>query len=445
MHDVIARGITADHFADEDCADVFDWALEFQKEHGATPSINVLKDEFPKFKANVSKDPLSYHMERFVNKVKERMAIELVRDFHDALEDPEEIPNIELRALEMARALTEVVPAPRATRFSDKERVDEYDRRQETGEMHGILFGIPTIDEEMLGIQPHEIATVVAYMGVGKSILMAYIAYNAYLQGKTSLFISLEMEAEALLRRIDVMASNIKYHALKALELDQGDRQKWEQILERAHQDRHQRDIIIRDDIPNCTADNVWAETYRYKPDLVIVDYLELMKTPRGVASQHWEKVSFSGTQLKQNARTMRVPIITAAQLTRDGGKGEVTLANVGYQSVGKHSDIVIGLRQDDEMAEAQEMEALTLKNRDGKKPNATLRWQLERMDIGEIGVAERFPKRSQKTQSLIGPERHKARQLEIARARGAARQEGKSNPFTKHSKKNPFSRRVTA
>jgi DnaB-like helicase C terminal domain len=449
IHEVISRGINADHFADEDCRDVFEWAVDFAQEFKQSPSVAVLKEEFPKFKANVSKDPLSYHLERFVNKVKERMAVELVRGFHDAIEDPHEIPHIELRALEMARALTEVVPAPRATRFSEgPERAREYDRRKETGELHGILLGIQTLDEEMLGLQPHELATIVAYMGVGKSILMAFIAYSAYLQGKTSLFISLEMEAEALLRRIDVMASNVKYHALKALELDQGDRKKWEQILERAHEDRHERDIIIRDDIPNCTADHVWAETWRYKPELVLVDYLELMKTPRGVASQHWEKVSFSGMQLKQNARTMKIPVITAAQLSRDGGRGEVTLANVGYQSVGKHSDIVIGLNQNEELEERQEMECLLLKMRDGRKKRTTLRWQLDRMDIGELGVEERFPARVRKSGSLLSHERHKARQLEVARSAGVAKQDGKASPWADLKKrkrgethqKNPFS-----
>lgn len=430
--EVVARGIEADHFADPDCRELFEYAQGFVSIHKQPPSLKIVKEEFPEFSAPLSKDPLSYHMERFILKVKERMAIELVRDYHDAIEDPEQLVDIELRALEMARALTEVVPSPRASRFSEADvRIKEYERRLKSGEVHGTFFGIPTIDKETLGIQPHEMVVVAAYLGVGKSTLMQHIAYSAYLQGKTVLYISLEMEAEAILRKIDVMATKVKYHAMKALELEHGDKQQWERIAEQAHKDRHERDIVVRDDINNCTVDHVMAETLRYKPDLVLVDYLELMSTPRGVQTQHWEAVSFTGVGLKQNARVLKIPIITAAQLNRDGGKGDVSLSNVSHQSVGKHSDVIIGLAQDEEQTERQEMGVVLLKNRDGKKAHTTMRWQLETMDIGEKGIEERFPARRPKSQTMIGHQRRKSRRLEIARNTA-----GKSNPWAK--KKSP-------
>src|SRR5436190_5079042 len=88
LNEVVTRGIDPDHFADPECQEVFDYALFFARKHGDPPSIKAVKAEFPDFSAQLSKDPLSYHIERFVLKVKERMAIELVRDYHDAIDDP---------------------------------------------------------------------------------------------------------------------------------------------------------------------------------------------------------------------------------------------------------------------------------------------------------------------------------------------------------------------
>lgn len=426
--DLVTRGIESDHFADPDCRELFEYAQHFMRVHVEPPTLKIVKEEFPDFSAPLAQGPLTYHMERFILQVKERMAIELVRDYHDAIEDPEQLVDIELRALEMARALTEVIPSPRASRYSEADlRIKEYERRLKAGEVHGTFLGIPTLDKETLGIQPHEMVVVAAYLGVGKSTLMQHIAYSAYLQGKTVLYISLEMEAEAILRKIDVMATNVKYHAMKALELEAGAKDQWKRVAERAHNDRHERDIIVRDDISNCTVDHVMAETLRHKPDLVLIDYLELMSTPRGVQTQHWEAVSFTGVGLKQNARVLKIPVITAAQLNRDAGKGDVSLANVSHQSVGKHSDLIIGLAQDEEKQERQEMDVVLLKNRDGKKARCTMRWSLETMDIGEKGIEERFPARRPKSQTMIGHQRKKAKRLEVARNVG-----DKENPWAK-------------
>lgn len=428
---VVARGIEPDHFADEDVRDVFEYALDFMTIHKQPPSIGAVKQEFPGFKPPLSRDPISWHLDKFIRQVKERKAVELVRAYHEALEDPDEIDEIELRALEMARELTEVVPAPRASRFSDgMVRKHEYERRKREGILHGVLLGIPTFDELMLGIQPHELMVVAAYLGTGKTTLMQHMAMSSYLQGKTSLFISLEVEAEQILRKFDVMLSNIRYHALKALELNVGEEKAWVRILEAAEADRLERDIIIRDDIKNCTVEKVLAETIRYKPSIVFVDYLELMRVPRGLSNSHWEAVSHSGTGLKQNARVLKIPHITAAQLNRDGGKGEVTLATVGYQSIGKHCDSMIGMQQDEELEARNKMKLLLLKHRDGpSRKSVLMRWDLERGIIREEGVEDRFVTR--KRHSLSSRERRREQQLEIAEMVA-----DRPNPFAQRRKK---------
>lgn len=397
LSEALGSNIDVDHFADDECADIFEWMMEFQRKHRSTPSPRAVKQEFPDWSADFSKDPLSYHIQNFVLKTKERSAIDAVRIYMEAIDDPELLPDIELYALEMARSLTETVPAPSVQRFSAMpDRMREYERRKKKGLRHGIDMGVPTFDSVTEGYQPTDLVVIVAYFGVGKTTLMQYLAYMAYLQQRSSEIISLEMEGEAVLRKLDTLASRVKYHALKALDLEVGDLEQWKKIAEQAHKDRHERDIIIRDDIRNCTVDKVMADMMRFKSNVMLVDYLELMSTGRNKNRSAWEGVSDNGIGLKEAARTMKIPIITAAQLNREGGKGDVTLGNVSFQSIGKHSDILIGLSQDEERESRQEMEGILLKNRDGKKGlRPILRWELERMDIGEKGVEHHFPVRS--------------------------------------------------
>jgi len=378
LSELVARGIEADHFADEDIADLYDWAVYFMSKHAQPPSMTIARDEFPSFKPLLTKDPLSWHIERFVLRVKERMAVELVRGYHDMLEDPNEIGEIELRALEMARELTEVVPSPKARRLSEgKARKQEYEQRKKKNIQLGLNIGIPTYDQITLGVQPHELVIFGGPPGGGKTTALQFSSVNIYLAGETVLFVSLEVEAEQILRKFDTMLSKIRYHALKALELNPEEEEKWTEILERAEEERMEKDIIIIDDIRNCTVDKVSAQQIRYKPGVVVVDYLEEMRTPRNVAG--WEGVATNGRGLKESARVTKTPHITATQLNREG--------ETSYQSAQKIADMLIVLiPPEEDEGDSKEMHMLLRKYRDGpsRKP-VRMHWDLDTMDIHEV------------------------------------------------------------
>jgi replicative DNA helicase len=363
LAELVGRGIEGDHFADEDMADLYDWSVSEMAQDGAPPSMTIVREEFRDFKPLMTEDPLSRLIKRFVRRVKQRMAVELVRNYHDMLDDPAEVDEIELHALEMARQLTEVVPSPKARRLSEgKARKDEYERRKKSNVQLGSPIGIGTIDKITLGIQPHELVIFGGPPGGGKTTILQYASVNTYLDGKTVLFVSLEVEAEQILRKFDTLLSKVSYYALKALSLDKEGEQKWTEILERAEKDRMHKDIIIVDDIRNCTVDKVAAQQIRYKPGIVVVDYLEEMRTPRNV--QGWEGVATNGRGLKESARVTRTPHITATQLNRM---------------------LVVLIPPDDDEDSSDEMELLLRKYRDGpSRKKVMMHWNLENMDIYE-------------------------------------------------------------
>jgi replicative DNA helicase len=382
---LISMGITEEHFLDPEVLDVWKFMCDHVRKYRSAPSIFVVRERFPSHQFEVVQDSLDYVRDRFIGWFKRRTSIELLHDLAAAVEDPDQIMDIEARFNEAARRLSQAVPSAEISRFSDmKKRIEEYERRKEAGEAHGIMMGIADFDELTLGMQPHEYVSIVGWQGTGKSTLAQWLMFNAYAQGHTPMYISLEMECEALFRKWDVMATQMEYQALKALNLSDDEKRKWEEMAERVA--KAPNDIIAFDDVRGCTVDRVYADTVKYGPGLVCVDYLTLMQTHRsaGKDSSMWEKVTYLTQALKQNARTLKVPLIGVAQTNINSADEGAELQNISYsRSIGQDSDLVLGLHQSVKMKEQRQMQVRMLKNRDGATRTTELFWKMGTMEFG--------------------------------------------------------------
>jgi replicative DNA helicase len=391
LEEAISRGIRDDLFADEECQDMFRYLRGHLREYGVPPSLAAVKEDKPDFEWEHLSDPLDWVIDKFVNNAKRRLANDLIPELADACDDSERSKNIDIEFLEVARKLAQLVPSRKLDRFSDMERrIDDYEKRAREDEPLGIQFGFPTLDALTGGIQSHEFVTVLGFSGLGKSTLLWNLAFNCWAQGKTPLYISLEMEAGTLLRKFDAMAAELDYYALKHLKLDDEAIKNWRKKA--AEIKESVADIPIIDSIRHCTPDHIFAETVRHKPDLVVVDYLSLMRSSsvsRGVSI--WQSLTEITQDLKQNARTLKIPILAAAQSNRSGSKDGAELDNVGYSiSVVQDSDIIIGLHADDEMKEQNLMEIRLRKNRDGPLKEFMAHWKHDEMLYRERTVEEK-------------------------------------------------------
>lgn len=383
---VISRGITGEHFADEDCEKVFDFIVNHVRNYKTPPSLQAVKEKYPKFEFVIASDSVDYLMDRFITQVKRRMAKEMLLDLGDVSDDYDQGKDIDIHFLDAARQLATIVPTTQVARFSDApKRIDQYHVDKAAGNAWGIKMGIPALDDKTLGIQSHELLVTAGWQGTGKSTLMQFMGFNAYLQSKKILFISLEMEARALLRKFDTMAVDMNYHDLKALELGDDAIERWSEHADRAFSEREERDIIIVDRIGSRTATGIFAETVRHKPDLVIVDYISLLDAPNSVGDKSWQKIGHISRELKLNAQTLGIPVIAAAQTNRESVSQGVKLETIAFSSaIGMDADLVVGLQQDEDMRLEKEMEVILVKNRDGAPGRVKMNWDMERMQFGE-------------------------------------------------------------
>ena len=395
---IVSEGIDETHFMDPECREVFQYSVEHTRKWGTPPSFDVIRDKFKDVQFDIVSDSTDFVLSEFRKSVKRRAAIEGIRQLANAVDDPDQLVNIEEHFLEASRSLSNVIPTGDVAKFSNmRSRLDMWKERKKTGVTPGIAMGITPFDNLTLGIQPHEYVSIVGWQGTGKSTLTQYVLFNAYLQGRDCMMVSLEMEADALYRKWDVMATNhqkkaeeaILYHDIKAHSLDDKGLKAWEKQAELAANAKN--DIIVIDE-GKITVDRVYAEAVRYKPHIIAVDYVTLMETPSKVGGSMWESVTYLTKNLKAIARQLKVPIIGVAQTNINSADEGAELKNISYsRSIGQDSDLVFGLHQDEQMYKNKQMAVRMLKNRDGQRCEVEMLWDPGKMQFREWNAADMF------------------------------------------------------
>lgn len=387
IESVVSRGIGERHFEDETNRAVFRTLTNHMSRYAAPPSREAVLFQHPGYQLEIVTDTIEYVIDQFIKHAQQRVAEMSVLDLAARIKDPREVVPIDMLFMEHAERVAQAVPSSKVAKLSEvPSRIQLYNEMRAKGRIPGVPFGIPTIDQIVLGVQPHELVVVTAPSSWGKSTLLQYIALASYLDNPIHkpAFISLEMDAEAILRKFDTMATNFEYHALRALELGVGDLQKWEQWGERVQ--KAPNDIIIIDiHDGECTTDRVWAEMLRFKPTAMFVDYFGIMTPAKnGREQQQWQSMSSMAKSLKRIPRALKIPVFTAAQTGRSGFKEGVRADNIADTiEIFRSADIMLGLEWDEEQT-PEKMIVKLVKNRDGKKGHAELAWKLANMLIYE-------------------------------------------------------------
>jgi replicative DNA helicase len=238
-----------------------------------------------------------------------------------ALNDEAELEEVIDRAEKSLFAVTEqrlrqdVVPMSVAVREYLERMEDLYDHRDEP---MGLPTGFADLDKMLGGMQRSDLIIVAARPGVGKTSFMLSIALNAARARNTDVRVaifSLEMSREQLLQRFFSAETGINSQKLRLGDLDA---QQWGRFVEATA--RLDKLHIYIDDTPAITVQAIRTKCRRLQQefglDLIIVDYLQLMGS--GVKNENRvQEISFISRGLKEIARELNVPLLTAAQLSR--------------------------------------------------------------------------------------------------------------------------------
>ena len=184
----------------------------------------------------------------------------------------------------------------------------------------GIKTGLPGFDNYLpSGIMPGQLGVFLAYPGIGKSWLALYFAVQAWKQGKSPMIISLEMsETEVRNRVYAIMGEGLWSHRkLSNGEVEIDMLKKWHANKLEGRPEFH---IISNDNGGEVTPSIIRGKIDQYRPDFVVVDYLQLM-SPNQKADSETVKMKNLSRELKLMSISEEVPIIAISSATPDDVK----------------------------------------------------------------------------------------------------------------------------
>ncbi len=221
--------------------------------------------------------------------------------------------------------------------------------RESRGEIIGTPTGWPKIDR-VLHFRNGSLNTIAGESGNGKSVMLANIACNAAIRGIPTAIFSLEMSIEEYQSRM------IKHLARTPIVF--GERvtdAAWQRL--RDARERLAMLPIYFDDTAGISPDVLRARCQQMYHEhgirLIVVDYLQLMRVPGNEPLR--VKLGICTGALKQIAKELHVPVITASQFRKRGHSTERTADDLAEsKSIETDSDVIIILKSE-EQTELQE------------------------------------------------------------------------------------------
>ncbi len=251
------------------------------------------------------------------------------------------------------------------------------------GGMAGVPTGFADLDALTNGLHPGQMVVIAARPAVGKSTLALDLARAATIKhSMPTVIFSLEMSRNEITMRLLSAEARVPLHSMRTGQMGEED---WTRLARRMSEVVDAPLFI--DDSPNMSMMEIRAKCRRLKQrqdlKLVIVDYLQLMSSPKRTENRQQE-VSEMSRSLKLLAKEIDVPVIAISQLNR--GPEQRTdkrpllsdLREIG--SIEQDSDVVILLHREDayerESPRAGEADLIIAKHRNGPTATVTVAFQ---------------------------------------------------------------------
>jgi replicative DNA helicase len=348
--------------------DIWTFIRNYSEQNATVPPMDIVIEKFRDFSPVESVGATKHHLE------------ELQREYlNDSLKDVLRTAAADVQGGNGAEALeslinktSELKKNTAAIRDIDATDVDstvaffeQLHKQQELGSI-GIKTGLPGFDNYLpSGIMPGQLGVFLAYPGIGKSWLSLYFAVQAWKQGRSPMVISLEMsETEVRNRALTIMGEGLWSHRkLSNGEVEIDDLKKW---YASKMEGRPAFKIISNDTGGEITPSVLRGKIDQYRPDFVIVDYLQLM-SPNQKSDNETVRMKNLSRELKLMAIAEEVPIMAISSATPDDVTKLETVPTLGQtawsRQIAYDADWVLALGR---ASNSDVIECVFRKNRNG-------------------------------------------------------------------------------
>ncbi len=348
--------------------DVWNFIRNYFEHNSAVPPVSLVVEKFRDFEPIEGIGATKHHLEELQTEYLTDSLKDILRSAASDVQSGnggEALENLITKTSELKKNTSAI----RDIDVTDLESAIAYfeDLKVQQAAGHvGIKTNLPGFDNYLpSGIMPGQLGVFLAYPGIGKSWMALYFAVQAWKQGKTPLIISLEMsETEVRNRVFTIMGDGLWSHR----KLSNGDVEL--DTLKMWHakhlQGKPEFHIISNDQGGEINPSVLRGKIDQYKPDFVIVDYLQLM-APNQKSDNETVRMKNLSRELKLMAIGEEVPIIAISSATPDDVNDLSTVPTLGQtawsRQIAYDADWVIALGR---ASNSDVIECAFRKNRNG-------------------------------------------------------------------------------
>jgi len=348
--------------------DIWQFIRNYSEHNGTVPPVTLVVDKFRDFHPVDGVGATKHHLEELQADYLNDSLKDILRNTAADVQGGKGTEALE-SLIQMTSELKKNTASIRDIDVTDIDDAIAYyenvQRQNELGQI-GIKTGLPGFDNYLpAGIMPGQLGVFLAYPGIGKSWLSLYFAVQAWKQGKSPMVVSLEMsETEVRNRVYTIMGNGLWSHRkLSSGEVELDMLKSWH---EKNLQGKSEFHIISNDSGGEVTPSVMRGKIDQYKPDFVIVDYLQLM-SPNQKSDNETVRMKNLSRELKLMAISEEVPIIAISSATPDDVNKLDTVPTLGQtawsRQIAYDADWVMALGRG---ANSDVIECVFRKNRNG-------------------------------------------------------------------------------
>ena len=348
--------------------DVWDFMRSYYEQNQAVPSADIVRGKFGDFDYIPETGATKHHLDELRSQYLEDHVKLMLREAATNVQDgktPEAMEGL-LKETARLRQVTSPVRDLDVSNVDDAVAYFQKLQEEQANGTHGIYTGLAGFDNYLpAGITKGQLGVLLAYPAIGKSWMALYLAVQAWKNGKSPLIVSLEMtETEVRNRIFTIIGQGMWSHR----KLSRGDVEidmlkRW---MEKDFEGKPQIHIISNEGVGEVTPSVLRGKIDQYNPDIVFVDYLNLMNSNNKTENEVVKMKNLS-RELKLLAISEEIPIVAISSATPDDVTDMNSVPTLGQTSwsrqIAYDADWLLALGR---AANSDVLEAVFRKNRNG-------------------------------------------------------------------------------
>lgn len=348
--------------------DVWEFVRNYYEQNQTVPSSKIVKERFADFDYASDTGATKHHLDELRTEYLNDNVKVMLRNAASQVQDGDSLSALDSLLGETARLkhITSPVRDLDVSNVDDALAYFENIKKQQEAGTHGIYTGLAGFDNYMpAGITPGQLGVLLAYPAIGKSWMALYLAVQAWKNGKSPLIVSLEMtETEVRNRVFTIIGQGMWSHRKLSrgdVELDM--MKKW---MNKTFEGKPSIHIISNEGIGEVSPSVLRGKIDQYHPDIVFVDYLNLMTSNQRTDNEVVKMKNLS-RELKLLAISEEIPIVAISSATPDDVTDMNSVPTLGQTSwsrqIAYDADFLLALGR---AANSDVLECVFRKNRNG-------------------------------------------------------------------------------